>query len=203
MEVSAEVDLFSTWLLQYGSFVLFFLLSLGILALPVPEETLMVMSGVLMSKGKLNIPLTIFFCYAGAIAGITTSYLLGRTAGHFLITKYGRWVGITPARLEVAHQWFSRLGKWLLMVGYFIPGVRHLTGFSAGTTRMEYPTFALFAYTGAILWVSLFLALGYFLGGYCLNFYNELEEIDIVSIAIIILAILVTIFFIRRRSRKT
>jgi membrane protein DedA with SNARE-associated domain len=202
MEMTAEADLFTLWLTQYGSFVLFFLLSLGILALPIPEETLMVMSGILMHKGTLNIPLTIFFCYVGTMTGITTSYLLGRTAGHYLILKYGRWVGITPARLEKGHQWFSRLGKWLLMIGYFIPGIRHLTGFSAGTTSMGYSQFAIFAYSGAIMWVSLFLSLGYFLGGYCLACYEKLEELDVISIAILIIAAIVTIFIIRRRSLK-
>ncbi|MFC2049102.1 DedA family protein [Chlamydiota bacterium] len=203
MEVLTEVDVFSEWLTQYGSFVLFFLLSLGILALPIPEETLMVMSGILMSKGKLNIPLTIFFCYAGTIAGISTSYLVGRTAGHYLVTKYGRWVGINHARLEKAHRWFGRLGKWLLVIGYFIPGIRHLTGFSAGTAEMRFSQFALFAYSGAIMWVSLFLSLGYFLGGYCLECYEKLEEIDLISIAVLIIAAIVTIFIIRKRSIKS
>jgi len=203
MDGLQEVDIFSAWILQYGSFVLFFLLCLGILALPIPEETLMVISGVLMSKGKLNIPLTVFFCYAGAIAGITTSYLLGRTAGHYLFAKYGRWVGITPARLEKAHRWFERLGKWLLVVGYFIPGVRHFTGFSAGATEMHYKQFALFAYSGAIIWVTTFLSLGYFLGGYCLEFYEKLENIDLITIVIFIIAAALTVFIIRRRYLKS
>ena len=202
MEVLAEIDVFSLWLTKYGSFVLFFLLSLGILALPIPEETLMVLSGVLMSKGKLSIPLTIFFCYTGAMAGITTSYFLGRTAGHYVLIKYGGWVGITAARLDKAHKWFARFGKWLLVIGYFIPGVRHFTGFSAGTTTMRYPQFALFAYTGAILWVSLFLSIGYFLGGYCLDWYEKLEVVDLIGIAALIIAVVVTILIIRSRSLK-
>ncbi len=48
--------------------------------------------------------------------------------------------------------------------GYFIPGVRHLTAYAAGMSDLEAPQFALFAYTGAVLWVSAFLSLGYFLG---------------------------------------
>ena len=81
MDCSPETtSFFSLWLTKYGSFALFLMLSLGILALPIPEETLMVIAGVLMHKGQLNIPLTVLFSYAGTICGITMSYALGRTA---------------------------------------------------------------------------------------------------------------------------
>lgn len=202
MEMLQETDLMTLWLVKYGSFVLFILLSLGILALPIPEETLMVISGVLMHKGKLNLPLTILFSYAGAMCGITMSYILGRTAGSFLIRKYGKWIGITDERLARAHRWFTRLGKWLLCIGYFIPGIRHLTGFSAGTTSMQFSQFALYAYSGAIVWVSSFLSLGYFLGPYCLQCYEQLENVDLFLIFLIILVVCFLVYFILKKIKN-
>jgi membrane protein DedA with SNARE-associated domain len=202
LELLPETSLFSIWLIKYGSFALFFLLSLGIIALPVPEETLMVVSGILMHNGKLNIPFTIFFSYAGAITGITMSYFMGRTAGNFLLQRYGMWIGITEARLKKAHYWFERLGKWLLVVGYFIPGIRHLTGFSAGATSMKFSHFALFAYSGAILWVSVFLALGYFVGNYCLALYDQLENIDLILIAAAVALFLVLVYLVKRSIKR-
>ena len=53
------------------------------------------------------------------------------------------------------------MGKWALIIGYFIPGVRHLTGYVAGGLRLPWRYFALFAYSGALLWVSLFIGAGY------------------------------------------
>ena len=50
------------------------------------------------------------------------------------------------------------------MVGYFIPGVRHFTAIVAGTSKLELHSFALFAYSGATLWVSTFVFLGYHFG---------------------------------------
>ena len=50
------------------------------------------------------------------------------------------------------------------MVGYFIPGVRHFTAIVAGTSKLEYRSFALFAYCGAMLWVSTFVFIGYHFG---------------------------------------
>ena len=202
MDVLPDTSLISCWLTKYGSVTLFVMLSLGIIALPIPEETLMVIAGVLMNKGTLSIPMTILFAYAGAICGITMSYFIGRTAGNFLMQRYGGWIGITREKMEKAHLWFERLGKWLLLVGYFIPGVRHLTGFSAGTTYMKFSHFALYAYTGAILWVSLFLAMGYFVGTYCLTLYDELEMIDLILIGSALLILISLVFLIRWRIKK-
>jgi membrane protein DedA with SNARE-associated domain len=42
--------------------------------------------------------------------------------------------------------------------------VRHFTAIVAGTSKLEYPGFAAFAYAGAVLWVSTFLFIGYHFG---------------------------------------
>lgn len=166
MDILAENGVFATWLLEYGSIMLFGLLIAGIVAFPVPEETLLVISGICMHSGHLSIPDTLLAAYAGSICGITASYFIGNSLGHFFIHKYGHWVGMTEARLAIAHQWFQKYGTWMLFIGYFIPGVRHFTGFFAGTTKLKFKTFALFAYSGALVWVTLFLSIGYFFGNY-------------------------------------
>lgn len=197
-EYLPDIDQLSLWLNQYGSMTLFFLLALGIIALPVPEETLMVIAGILMSKGELHIPGTMVAAYLGSIAGITTSYIIGRTAGFYLVHKYGSWLGITEKRLEKAHNWFEHYGKWSLFIGYFIPGVRHFTGLVAGTTMLEYHYFALFAYSGALVWVSTFLGIGYFSGDYWLELLSKVEfTLDWVNMSLIIIGIVVVWGMIR------
>ncbi len=202
MSLIPDVTVLVNWITTYGSVVLFILMSLGILALPVPEETLMVIAGILMRKGILQIPPTVLFAYAGAMCGITMSYVVGRTAGNFLILRYGKWVGITDVALNHAHRWFEKLGKWLLIVGYFIPGVRHLTGLIAGTTYMKYSHFALYAYTGAFLWVSLFLSLGYFVGSYCLECYEQLGKADVVIVLLAIISAIILFFYIKWHYKR-
>lgn len=157
-------DTLTLWITQYGSFSLFVLLALGIFALPIPDETLMLFAGVLIAHGKLSPVATFIAAACGSMAGISISYVIGRTAGVFLIRRYGHWVRITEERMQRVHDWFERVGRWALLIGYFIPGVRHMTGYAAGITSMEYRHFALFSYCGAILWVSMFLSLGYFVG---------------------------------------
>lgn len=192
MDCLAQNEWLIDLLTQYGSIVLFGLLMLGIVALPIPEETLLVFAGAFMSRGLLSIPGTILAAILGSICGITLSYVLGRTGGHYLAEKYGKWVGLTTKRLHQAHDWFHHLGKWSLFVGYFIPGVRHFTGFVAGMAELEYHYFSIYAYSGAVFWIATFLSLGYFFGDLCFAF---LESLDVTTVAIIVTAALLLLIY--------
>ena len=152
------------WIARYGYGAIFCLLMLGIVGLPAPDETLLTFSGYLVSKGTFALPLTLATALAGSLCGISLSYWLGRTFGIALVHRYGRYVRITEEHVNQAHAWFERVGHWGLTFGYFVPGVRHLTAYAAGMSGLEPRNFALFAYSGACLWVSAFVGLGYFLG---------------------------------------
>lgn len=195
MESIVNNEVLFLWLTQYGSIALFVLLVLGILALPVPEETMMVIAGILIRKGGLDVYATLIAAYAGSICGITMSYFIGRTAGHYLVSRYAKKTWIRN-HFNRAHAWFERFGKWALLVGYFIPGVRHFTGFCSGMMDMKYKKFALFAYSGAIVWVTLFISLGYFFGSLC---FDALEKLDLdlsillaIVIGVVLLYLLIT-----------
>ncbi len=152
------------WITQYGYLAIFLLLVFGIVGLPVPDETLLTFSGYLIFRGNLVLPLAFGAALAGSVSGITISYWLGRTFGLALIHRYGKYLHITEAHIMKAHAWFERVGHWGLTFGYFVPGVRHLTAYAAGMSEVRPHQFAAFAYSGAVLWVSSFLTLGYFLG---------------------------------------
>ncbi|MDR3568650.1 MAG: DedA family protein [Syntrophobacteraceae bacterium] len=150
------------WVSQYGYFAIFSLLMLGIVGVPVPDETLLVLTGYLVFKGRLQMVPAIASAISGSICGITLSYMIGRTGGYYLIHRYGPKVHITPEKLQRAERWVDRYGKWGLSIGYFIPGVRHLTALTAGAARMQYHLFAAFAYSGGALWSTTFIIAGFF-----------------------------------------
>lgn len=152
------------WIARYGYLAIFCLLTMGIVGLPVPDETLLTFSGYLVHKHTFVLPLAFASALGGSGCGITISYWLGRTFGLKLIHRYGRYVRITEEHVRKAHAWFERVGHWGLTFGYFVPGVRHLTAYAAGMSEVTPHEFGVFAYSGAVLWVSTFLALGYFLG---------------------------------------
>ena len=203
MDFLLNNDSLANWLIQYGSIALFFLLVAGIIILPVPEETLMVIAGILMRNGSLQIGSTLMAAYFGSICGITISYLIGRTAGHYLIVKYGNKIGITHEKLDQVHRWFEKYGKWTLTFGYFVPGVRHFTGFASGMTELDFKQFSLFAYTGALLWVTTFLSIGYFFGNFCFTCLKSMEiEIAETSIVLAVVFCLCGAYIYFRKKNK-
>lgn len=153
-----------SWIAHYGYPSLFLLLMFGILGLPVPDETLLFFCGYLIWKGQLRFDLTLLTAFAGSSCGISLSYLIGRTYGRRLVHHYGPRVHITPRRIHRVYEWFHRIGAWVLTIGYFIAGVRHFTALVAGMAHMRYVKFASFAYLGAAVWVTTFVALGYVVG---------------------------------------
>ncbi len=152
------------WLSQYGYAGLFVLLMLGIAGLPIPDETLLVFSGYLISAGRLGSVPTFLAGFTGAASGISLSYWLGRTLGHKAVGRYGKYIHLTSARVDTVQRWFQRMGNWLLSMGYFIPGVRHFTALVAGMSGVSFRVFALYAYGGAAVWVLFFLVVGYAVG---------------------------------------
>lgn len=151
------------WVTEHGYGVIFALFALGILGFPLPNEWLLAYLGFLIYKGKLLPVPTVAAAYFGSICGMTLNYVLGRTVGLYLVRKFGSLVRLTPERIDRMHDWFEKKGRWGLLFGYFLPGVRHLTAFAAGTSKMTFYEFAIFAYSGAVIWSSAFISLGYFL----------------------------------------
>lgn len=158
------MDSVFTWVTAHGYWALYLLLALGVVGLPIPDETLLVFTGYLIGRGTLH-PLGAFIAAtAGAWTGISGSYMLGRTLGVGAVHRYGKYVHLTEKRLARVHIWFDRIGHWMLFIGYYIIGVRHFTAVVAGMSRVAYPTFIAYAWSGGALWVATFLTLGYFLG---------------------------------------
>lgn len=152
------------WIAEYGYFALYGLLVLGVVGLPVPDETLLMYTGYLVSRGTLSAPGAWAAAFLGSASGITISYSIGRTVGLYSIHRYGKYVHLTEDRIKRVHGWFERFGHWVFPLGYFIPGVRHATAIVAGTSELDARSFVMFAYAGAAVWVSTFLTLGYLLG---------------------------------------
>jgi membrane protein DedA with SNARE-associated domain len=152
------------WISAYGYPAIFILLLLGIVGLPIPDETLLVFCGYLIFKGTLHPAATYFSALAGSWCGISLSYTIGRTLGAGAVSRYGKRLHLTEDRLGQVHQWFNRIGHWALAVGYFIAGLRHLTAIVAGMSRLEFSSFAAYAWSGGAVWALCFILLGYFLG---------------------------------------
>ena len=171
---------------KYTYLGIFMALGLGILGLPVPDETLMAYAGFLVSQGKTSYFYTMMVAFIGTSCGITIGYILGRTFGSPFIKRFSAKTCMNPDHIQTAENFYNRYGKFALFIGYFIPGVRHLTAIFAGTSLMPYRTFALFAYAGGLFWTITFVSFGYFLG-------EKWHEVYMYSHRYILPVVLVTI----------
>jgi membrane protein DedA with SNARE-associated domain len=194
------MEIVQHWIAEYGYAGIFSLLVLGIVGLPVPDETLLAFAGYMIFQGRLKPVPAFFSALAGSVCGITLSYIIGRLTGYFVIEKYGSKLHIKMERVAVVHDWFRRIGRFTLTFGYFVPGVRHLTAYVAGASELEYPVFALFAYAGAVLWTGSFLSLGYFLGEQWTRLPGAVHRYALVSIGVVAAAAALA-YFVRRRRR--
>lgn len=152
------------WVQHHGYAGLIVLLVLGIVGLPLPDETLLTAVGYLVYRGYLGYAPALIAGSVGAAGGITLSYIIGLCIGRPAVLRYGRAVGLTERRLQRTEEFVQRYGGAALVVGFFLPGVRHMSAIVAGMCRMPPLRFAAAAYTGACLWVSTFITLGRFAG---------------------------------------
>lgn len=190
------------WIVQYGYVALFTLLMLGIIGLPVPDETLLTFAGSLVFKNKLALLPTIATAFLGSICGISMSYGLGRSLGTYLVSRIGHLLHIDQHKMDHVRAWYDRNGKYALVFGYFVPGFRHLLALVAGSSRLPLTIFAPFAYTGGLLWTISFVTLGYFLGEEWARMSPTIHRLS-VSVSLVAFSCIAIIFLISRRRRSS
>jgi membrane protein DedA with SNARE-associated domain len=187
------------WVAHYGYVGIFGLLMLGIVGLPIPDETLLMFTGYLIFKHELE-PLPAFAAgFLGSICGITVSYALGRILGLYLVTRLGHFLHIEPEALEQVRAWYERKGKYGLVISYFIPGIRHLAAYVAGSSRLSLPVFATFAYLGGLLWSGSFISIGYVLGDEWRQMSVSLHRYLLIGAGVITVVIAIGFILMRRR----
>ena len=193
------MDIGFEWIARYGYFGIFLLLMLGIVGLPVPDETLLTFVGYLCFKDQLTVIPSLAAAFLGSSTGITLSYGIGRVAGSQVVTKAGPFLHLSASHIEKGQAWLQRWGKYALIAAYFVPGVRHLVALLAGASNLPLHVFAPFAYCGALLWTTTFIAVGYGLGEEWHRQSPLVHRMVIVVALVVALAILVGVLMVRRR----
>ncbi len=173
-------------------------MALGIIGLPIPDETILTFAGYLISQNTLHFIPTLISSYLGSISGISISFFIGRTFGLNFLHKHGSFFHVTEERIQKTKKWFEGYGEWLFLFGYFIPGVRHLTAIIAGSTDTKYSKFALFAYAGGLIWSITFVTIGFTFGKRWSLIIEEIHKH--ILIAVLIILILLIIYLILKNK---
>ncbi len=181
------------WIIDYGYVGIFIILVIGIVGIPLPDEMLMTFVGYQVYQGKMSYLIAWLSAFSGAVVGITISYYLGLKLGLPFLQKFGPKMHITEKKIERTQKLFNQYGNFIITIGYFIPGVRHLTAYLAGISKMKIPRFMFFAYSGALFWSFTFITLGRELGK---KWFIVQEQFHRFGFTIIIFFVLIVILFL-------
>jgi membrane protein DedA with SNARE-associated domain len=183
--------------LAVGGFVL-----LEDFGVPVPGETILIAGSIFAGMGHMNIALLILVAVLGAIIGDNIGFTIGHFGGRPLVERYGRYVFLTPERLDRAEEYFNRHGGKVVLIARFVSGLRQLNGILAGTARMHWLKFLTFNALGAVLWVCTWALLGYFAGQNVSKVYAEFDRYKwlIIGAAAVLVVAFVVYRIWRRRS---
>jgi membrane-associated protein len=135
-----------------------------------PGDSLLVTAGVFASKHRvgntyvhLNLGVLLVGCFLAAALGAQVGYVIGAKAGPPLFNR-PRSRLFKPEYVEKAHGYFERFGNVTIVLARFVPVVRTFANPVAGASRMNLRAFTLYNVAGALLWTTLVLLLGYFIG---------------------------------------
>jgi membrane protein DedA with SNARE-associated domain len=135
---------------------------------PIPSEVIMPFAGLAVARGELAAVWTVLAGSAGAIAGASIWYAIGRRVGseraEAWVGRHGRWLTFSPEQMERAEAWFRKHGPVAVFAGRLIPALRTVISMPAGLARMTLPRFLFWTSLGCVVWTACLTAAGVFLG---------------------------------------
>ena len=197
-------DKYITVLTQnYGiwTYVLLFLIifcETGLVVTPfLPGDSILFATGTLASLGSLNIFILFVIFYFAAVIGDTINYHIGKKIDSGIV-ECGDIKFIKKEDVKKAEEFYDKYGPITIVLARFIPIIRTFAPFVAGVGEMKYAKFIFYNMIGGGLWVTLCLALGYFLG----NIPIIKQHFSTVLIAIIIVSVIIPIYSLIRAKKN-
>ena len=182
-------------LAEHVYLILFVSLILEFAALPLPGETMMVVAGIMAYNNHGSYIGMIVASALGTVLGMQFSYEVGRRLGTKAVDKYGSYIGLTPYRMTKAAEFFNRFGNIVIVIAYFLPGVRHILGYFSGISRINAKRFHVYSTVGGILWVVVFITLGYVLGPSAPHAFKLLHKYGTMLFIVAIAALFIYLIF--------
>lgn len=191
-------DGLGVWL--YAVLFLIVFCETGLVVTPfLPGDSLLFAVGALAATGNVIqlywvAPL---LCIA-AILGDAVNYAIGYRVGPKVFTQEKSRL-LNKNHLIKAQKFYEKHGGKTIILARFIPIIRTFAPFVAGIGKMEYPRFALFNVTGALLWVLSFLIAGNLFG----NTEIVQRNFHLVILAIIVISVMPAVIeFLRARKAE-
>jgi membrane protein DedA with SNARE-associated domain len=161
---------------------------------PIPSELIIPPAIIAVQKsGSMTLTGIVMAGAIGSWVGATAMYWASRWAGRPLVIRYGKFVFISPAKVEQAERWATRFGSFGIFASRLLPVVRHLIGIPAGIVRMNYVKFSLFTLFGSATWCYVLCRVGIAAGQDEALMTGDIQQIKLWAVAT--LSILGTIYY--------
>jgi membrane protein DedA with SNARE-associated domain len=182
---------------------------------PIPSELVLPFAGFLAGcRGTADVACTANqFTLFGVVAAGTLGSLIGAVVLYYaglwaderlirsFVRRYGRYMLISEADLDVALGHFARRGEAAIFFGRLIPLVRSLISIPAGMQRMPMPKFLLYTTVGTALWSTILTVAGFYLGRSWPTVVEVVSQYQKVILAVIALGVLVFLYLRLVRPR--
>jgi membrane protein DedA with SNARE-associated domain len=186
---------------QFGYFGIGGIVFIESFGVPAPGETAIIAGAAYAGSGHLNIFAVAVTAFLAAVIGDSVGYWIGRRGGRPLVHRFGRYVRLTPERLDKVEGFMTRQGPKVVVVARFVEGLRQFNGVVAGVAGMPFPEFLAWNATGAALWVGLWSTGGYFAGDHIEQIASAISRYVVVAVVVAVLLLLAYVW--RRRRRKS
>jgi membrane protein DedA with SNARE-associated domain len=188
---------------HYGLWAIFLLVLIEDFGIPVPGETVIIAASIYAGSGRLNVVAVGVVAFFAAVFGDNIGYAIGRFGGRRLVDRWGKYVFLTPERLDKAEGFFDRQGAKIITIARFIEGLRQANGIIAGITKMHWIRFIFYNALGAALWVGAWVSIGYFAGQHINTIYGVITRYSLyVAIAaVVVIVALIARHVIRKRRQ--
>jgi membrane protein DedA with SNARE-associated domain len=167
---------------------------------PVPGEIMLIAAAIVAGAGNMNIAVVVVVAVLAAVIGDNIGFIVGHFGGRPVAERFGRYVFLTPQRLEETELFFNRHGGKIVTVARFIEGLRQLNGLLAGIVGMHWLKFLAYNALGAAVWVGTWCTLGYLAGDNIAEIYGAFERYKwYVFGALVVVVAIVIVHRVRRR----
>lgn len=180
--------------------------ALGILiesaGIPFPGEAMLLAVAALAAAGHLDIRIVIAFGAIGAIAGADLGYAAGYYGGRPFVERFGRTLRLNPSHLARSELFFTRHGRYAIVLGRFVVGLRTWASVLAGMARMPFWSFQLFSAIGGIAWAIVIGLVGYLLGHNWKLVERVISYLGLGGLAVIVVGLGGLLLFRRLAARR-
>jgi membrane protein DedA with SNARE-associated domain len=171
--------------------------------LPISSEIVVPLGGALASQGKLNFVLVVAVASVANLTGSLIAFYLTRRFGErVILSRAGRWMGLSKGHLRLANRFFDRWGLWAVFLGRLLPIVRTYISFPAGLSRIGYVKFTIVTLLGATPWNFGLAYAGYLLGQNYQKVEAYLGPIAIPAAIVVVIILALAWWFGRRLGEE-